>query len=153
MCGIYINLSAEFQKALERKENLFHIHIYFDPGTESEKAARGLSERIQKKLTSLVQENEIKRIGDVGVVGPHTKPNIEIDITALGLSRIMNLLSLSGLGNQFSVLVHTETGNDLKDHNEGAVWFGKPVPFNQSFMNALKAEAERPRRHPRRPHF
>lgn len=133
MCGSYMNkeLMAKFNK-ISKTEERFHIHIYFDPGTPSEKAAQKLIEELKA-----YHSDKIETTGRVGTVGPHTKPNLEADTAVLNrwdLTWILQTIELAAKRDGLSVLVHQDTNSFLKDHTEGALWFGKEVPFNPAFV-------------------
>lgn len=146
MCGGYIDreLLKKFNEIAAKKEvSGFHIHIYFDAGTESEKEAIHLAQNL---ASGKLFENIITDGPDrVGLVGPHSKPNIELDIDAGDpqlLSRFLQRIAMYNWAG-LSVLIHPRTGDEVKDHLESAVWMNEPVPFNQAFFDRLIAHNNR----------
>jgi DOPA 4,5-dioxygenase len=64
-------------------------------------------------------------------VGPHPKPQFEVQFLASALSAIVPLFRASGL----TSLVHPVTDDDLADHTTLAEWIGEPIPLDQSVLD------------------
>lgn len=107
----------------------YHVHIYFDHGSSSEKDACILTEHAQAVSGELI--NEIIRYDEL--VGPHTKPNYALHIKKAGFAEIVGDLQL--YNNGLSILIHPETGDDEVDHADRAMWIGKPVELNMEYFD------------------
>ena len=116
----------------------YHVHIYFERGTPSEKLAELLAKRTEAKSGGKI--NEIIRYNKL--VGPHTKPNIALHIKPEGFAEIVSTLQLDSKG--LSILIHPETGDDEKDHAERPMWIGKSVDLNMAFFTKLKPASKGP---------
>jgi len=64
------------------------------------------------------------------LVGPHPLPMFEIDFAKADLGEILPWLMHHRAG--LSVLVHEVTGDDPKDHTQGAAWLGERVELDMS---------------------
>lgn len=131
MCGTYNtpeHLKRAWDKVSKSIEN-YDVHIYFSPSTTDEFYARRLAEALTHAFPSATGE-----IYDVPVIGPHTRPNIEVVIDKKALGEIMQFLQLNR--GQLSVLVHPHTGDEMRDHHQAAFWLGEPVPLSKPFFDA-----------------
>jgi DOPA 4,5-dioxygenase len=64
-------------------------------------------------------------------VGPHPKPQFEVQFLASALPNIVPMLKVTGL----SALVHPLTDDDLADHTTLAEWIGEPLPLDESVLD------------------
>jgi DOPA 4,5-dioxygenase len=80
---------------------------------------------------------DVHGVYNVGVVGPHSKPNVEIDISRESFGRVVEWLQRNSRG--LSILVHPETGDDAKDHLESSMWINRETPYNAAFFERLRA--------------
>ncbi len=95
----------------------FHAHLYFDATTAE--AARALRARIGNQFeVELGNWNERP-------VGPHPTWSAEIIFATAEFGSLVPWLALHRNG--LSVLVHPNTGDDLADHRDHAMWLGVPV--------------------------
>ena len=72
--------------------------------------------------------------------GPHTKPMMQVNFALDAFREIVSWLMLNRRG--LSVLVHPETGDDVADHGDFAVWLGEPVAID---FDAVREFMERRR--------
>jgi DOPA 4,5-dioxygenase len=144
MCGDYTNikpfrdiLKQQWDKALAKITH-YHIHIYYD----EDKFGRDklLAEVAAARLTGLFPE-ATQGPFSVGRVGPHTKNNIEVSVDAKSFGEVLQFLQMNNDG--LSILIHPRTGDELKDHGNAAMWIGKPVPFNESFLDLFRPANDR----------
>lgn len=112
--------------------SVFHVHIYFDPGTQSETDAAAVSWALKRYIYVYTFPP-----GQIGAIGPHTKPNFEVDISARDVAAVIAWLQKNGRG--LSTLIHPRSGDEIKDHFDDAIWLGKPVPLNEAFFKRWKA--------------
>lgn len=142
MCGPYgglnvwnqLRLKADWDAAQAKIQD-YHVHIYFDPKNwEDEFAAQNIAQALK-----ILFPNDVKGIYNVGKVGPHGAQNVEIDIKKESFGRIVQFLQQNG--QNLSILIHPETGDDLKDHLESSLWLNRVTPYNDAFFNRLRAGA------------
>lgn len=134
MCGDYFNLNSKRVEDLaETVVSAYHIHIYFKKGEESEKTALKTAQNISERFGDHVSD-----IHAVGRVGPHTELNIGITITPESFGEILRFLQMNNAG--LSILVHPRTGDELLDHGDAALWLGKPLPFNERFLDLFRTK-------------
>lgn len=109
----------------------YHAHIYFTDET------LGAAEQMREAAT--------KEWGPHGVfvsrlvrklVGPHPTPMFEIDFEVPQRDSIVGWLEANR--GALTVLIHEVTGDDYRDHTDGIVWLGAPVPLDLSRMDPTK---------------
>lgn len=93
----------------------FHAHVYFDEATVGQ--ARGLCERARDEFGI-----EMGRVHEKPV-GPHPRWSCQLRVPREQFGEVVLWLSLNRDG--LTVFVHPETGDDLKDHTEHAIWMGE----------------------------
>lgn len=108
----------------------YHAHVYFDAGTLS------VAQRLHHDLDGMLANGSLPGLVLVGKmhdkgVGPHPRPQFEVQFRASALPGIVPLLKASGL----TTLVHPVTDDDLADHTTLAEWIGEPVPLDQSVLD------------------
>lgn len=128
-------MKETFNAVSEIREH--HIHIYFEPGTESAAQARILAGEIEKRFPAAVIS-----AAEIGLIGPHTRPNHAIHIAAGAFGAVVPWVQINSGG--LSILIHPDRGDDLKDHIGPSMWLGNPVPYNERFFNHLRAKASVP---------
>jgi DOPA 4,5-dioxygenase len=108
----------------------YHAHVYFD--ADSYSVAQGLHQDLAAMLEngSLPGLILVGKMYDRGI-GPHPKPQFEVQFLASALARIMPLFETSGL----TSLVHPVTDDDLADHTTLAQWIGDPLPLDSSVLD------------------
>jgi aromatic ring-cleaving dioxygenase len=98
----------------------YHAHIYYDPATTRDSAAR-LREEIAARFADAV----VGRWHDE-LVGPHLRSMYQVAFPASMLSTFLPRLMLNRNG--LTVLLHPESGNAYLDHTEHAAWLGEKLP-------------------------
>ncbi len=93
----------------------YHAHIYYDEASRTDAGAvrEALDTRFAVKLG---------RWRDAPV-GPHPEPMYQVAFAPDQFGRIVQWLMLNRRG--LTVLVHPETGHDLEDHRDRALWMGR----------------------------
>ena len=132
---------GRLQKEWEKTEATlsgYHIHIYSAATPSNMEAAK----KIAKELHILFP-NDTDTGSLIGVVGPHSKENIAMDMTKEGFAKITAWLQLNDT-QSLSILIHPETNNVIKDHLESAIWIGNPTPFNESFFERVRKASLKP---------
>ena len=102
----------------------YHAHVYWSSEGERETA---LSIREGLKDLGL----SLGRVWDVKV-GPHPLPMYQVNYSDADAPAVEGLLSSSGL----NVLLHEDTGDDLRDHTEGARWLGDSLDLDLEWLRA-----------------
>jgi DOPA 4,5-dioxygenase len=63
-------------------------------------------------------------------VGPHPTPMFEINFPKGWFGRVFSWLRANR--GELPALVHEVTGDDPKDHSQGAIWLGRVLPLDES---------------------
>jgi aromatic ring-cleaving dioxygenase len=93
----------------------FHAHVYFDESTYPQ--AKTLCEQAGDLFALRVGRFHKKP------VGPHPRWSCQLAFKPEYFGQIIPWLSLNRNG--LTVFVHSETGDDLKDHTDHAIWMGR----------------------------
>jgi aromatic ring-cleaving dioxygenase len=104
----------------------WHAHIYFDAITVE--PARALREKIEKTFQDIVMGRFHER-----PVGPHPRFSYQVLFKNDQLAPILSWLALNR--GQLTVFVHPNTGEQLEDHRDRAIWLGEQVPL---LLDALR---------------
>jgi aromatic ring-cleaving dioxygenase len=103
----------------------FHAHVYFDATTVA-KATR---------LCKLAVERFPVTMGRVHrrPVGPHPDWSCQLVFAASVFGELVPWLALNREG--LVIFIHPETGDDLVDHRDHAIWMGAVRPLNLEIFN------------------
>jgi DOPA 4,5-dioxygenase len=116
----------------------YHAHIYYDPATTKDVAAR-VRAQIEEKFEMIMGRWHDEQ------VGPHTVSMYQVAFENEEFAKIVPWLMLHREG--LSILVHPETGDGYEDHKTNALWLGPPQPLNLDFLKRMqerrRAEAAR----------
>ena len=109
-----------------------HAHVYYDLDTGSLSTA----ERLHRQFMALRASGATPDLVLVGKmygksVGPHPKPQFEIQFLASALPEIDALIRPTGL----TALIHPLTDDDLADHKTLGEWIGQPLPLDESVLD------------------
>jgi len=99
----------------------YHAHVYYDPAT-----TRAAADRLRQRVTAEFPQARLGRWHDA-LVGPHTRSMYQIALPPTMLGAFVPWLMLNRDG--LTVLLHPETGDDLRDHTAHAAWFGAVLPL------------------------
>ncbi len=102
----------------------FHAHVYYDAATK-EKAAR-LRAALEARF-----EARYGRWHD-RPVGPHPRWSYQIAFAPALFGEIIPWLALNRDG--LVIFVHPNTGQDLTDHAQRAIWLGETVELDLSAL-------------------
>lgn len=97
----------------------WHAHIYFDEASRD--AAWALRERIEKNFPI-----EMGRFHE-RPVGPHPRFSYQVGVKNEQFLPFMSWLTLNR--GDLTVFIHPNTGHDLEDHRDRAIWMGQQVPL------------------------
>lgn len=115
----------------------FHVYYY-----AHNSASTSESDKLRQKLLDDFPDEcgdgsiIVKKLPDSKVIGPHPTQFWEADICRPEV--FIEVLSWFQLhhGN-LSILIHPQTGDDVEDHTNRALWLGEKLPL---LLNVFKAE-------------
>ncbi len=99
----------------------YHVHIY-DREEDGPAAAKALRDAIAERF-----EVELGLWRDKPG-GPHPAPMFRVDFAVDLCAEIVPWLILNRGG--LDLLVHPETGDDVADHGDHALWLGRTLPID-----------------------
>ena len=99
----------------------YHAHVYYDPAT-----TRAAASRLRQRVAAEFPQARLGRWHDA-LVGPHTQSMYQIAFPPTMLGAFVPWLMLNRDG--LTILLHPETGDDLRDHTAHAAWFGAVLPL------------------------
>ena len=100
----------------------WHAHVYFDGASRD--AAWALRELI---AVALAGQMTLGRFHEKPV-GPHPMWSYQLAFAAASLAPVLSWLALNH--GALDVLVHPNTGDDLRDHRDCALWLGHSHVLN-----------------------
>ena len=100
----------------------WHAHVYFD--AQSRDAAWTLRETIAVELAGQI---ELGRFHEKPV-GPHPMWSYQLAFPAARFSHVVGWLALNHAA--LDVFVHPNTGDELRDHRDCALWLGRSHALN-----------------------
>jgi len=100
----------------------WHAHVYFD--AVSRDAAWALRDTVAAALAGRV---EIGRFHEKPV-GPHPMWSYQLAFAPGDFARVVGWLALNH--GTLDVLVHPNTGDELRDHRDSALWIGRSHLLN-----------------------
>jgi aromatic ring-cleaving dioxygenase len=108
----------------------FHAHVYYD------RDSWAVAQRLHQELSDMQLSGTLPGLVLVGRmyekgVGPHPKPQFEIQFLASTVPAIERILRATGL----TALIHPLTDDDLADHTTLADWIGEPLPLDESVLD------------------
>jgi len=105
-----------------------HAHVYFD--ASSRDAAWALRETIKVELAGRMEMGRFH----VQPVGPHPMWSYQLALPASGFSQVVAWLALNH--GALDVFIHPNTGDELRDHRDSALWLGKSHTLNLAALSA-----------------
>lgn len=103
----------------------FHAHIYFDP--KQVELAKDLAAAVLRKFPVAIGHFHLKP------VGPHPRGSVQLTVPTQAFGEVAQFLALNR--GPLTIFAHAETGNDLADHTEHVIWFGRSEPLNLSIFS------------------
>jgi aromatic ring-cleaving dioxygenase len=100
----------------------WHAHVYFD--ASSREAAWALRETIE---TEMAGRMEMGRFHEKAV-GPHPMWSYQLAVSPAEFPYVVSWLALNH--GALDVFIHPNTGDELRDHRDGALWLGKSYALN-----------------------
>ena len=102
----------------------YHAHVYYDAGTKD--AAARVREAVEARF-----DVSMGRWHD-NPVGPHPMGSYQIAFPPDLFAELVPWLALNRNG--LTVFVHPNTGDDLADHRDRAIWLGDSQTLNLSIF-------------------
>ena len=106
----------------------YHIHIYYTEA-EGPEVARALRDALATRF-----EVELGMWRETAG-GPHPAPMFQVNFATRRFSEIVPWLMLNR--GRLDVLVHPETGDDVADHGDFALWLGRVLPIDFEAVRAF----------------
>ena len=97
----------------------WHAHIYFDAITVE--PAKALREKIEKSF-----DIQMGRFHE-RPVGPHPRFSYQVHFKNEQLAPLLSWLALNR--GDLTIFVHRNSGQDLEDDRDRAIWLGQQVPL------------------------
>ena len=102
----------------------YHAHVYYD--ADSKTAAAALRAAVETRF-----EVRVGRWHD-DPIGPHPMGSYQIAFAPALFGEIVPWLALNRRG--LTVFVHPETGDDVPDHSDHAIWLGPQQAIDLSVL-------------------
>jgi len=106
----------------------WHAHVYFDAARRD--AAWTLRETI---ATDLAGQMDLGRFHEKPV-GPHPMWSYQLSFAPASFLHVVGWLALNH--GALDVFVHPNTGDDLRDHRDCALWLGRSHTLNLAALSA-----------------
>ncbi|MCL1125622.1 DOPA 4,5-dioxygenase family protein [Shewanella surugensis] len=103
----------------------YHAHVYFDEASLewATKLCQQAARSFELKLGRVHQK----------LVGPHPCWSCQLAFAQDQYEHVIPWLDENRQG--LSILIHADTGHDLKDHTDYASWLGEPLLLNLSLFD------------------
>ena len=105
----------------------WHAHVYFD--ADSRDAAREFRGVVAAQFSDKVQMGRFHE----RPVGPHPRWSFQIAFAPAQFAEVVGWLTLNH--GTLDVFVHPNTGDQLRDHRDSAMWLGRSHQLN---LDALR---------------
>ena len=106
----------------------YHAHVYYDAGTKP--AAERLREAIDARFEAV-----LGRWHDAPI-GPHPRGSYQVAFAPALFATLVPWLALNR--GELVILVHPQTGDEIADHRDHALWLGAKLDLDLSVLK--KAE-------------
>jgi aromatic ring-cleaving dioxygenase len=110
------------------KISCFHAHIYFD------RASRDTAARVREGLSAGF-DVQLGHWHD-RAIGPHPKPMYQVVFLPHQFGDFVPWLMLNREG--LDILIHPDTGDDVGDHTDRALWLGDKLELNIEFLRQFR---------------
>lgn len=110
----------------------FHAHIYFEPAQQSS------AEALYLAIHTLMLPRVRLGLFHFRLVGPHSLPMFTVMFEEAEKFEFIQFLQRNR--SELSILIHEDTGDDYRDHTQGAEWLGNPLAINFEHFERIKHE-------------
>ena len=104
----------------------FHIHLYYND--TSVIVAKELAKQVQDKFSVKIGTFHEKN------VGPHPRWSVQLSVDKDHFGEILSYVALNRKG--LTVFSHPDTGHDLADHRDYAIWMGEILELNLELFSS-----------------
>jgi DOPA 4,5-dioxygenase len=104
----------------------WHAHVYFDAGSRD--AAWALRGLIEAELAGRLQMGRFHE----KPVGPHPMWSYQLAVPAAEFPAVLSWLTLNH--GVLDVFMHPNTGDELRDHRDCALWLGRSHPLHLAVL-------------------
>ena len=105
----------------------WHAHVYFDASSVA--AARDLRRTIEAELAGRI---DLGRFHE-RPVGPHPMWSYQLAFAPANFADVVGWLALNH--GVLDVFIHPNTGEELRDHRDRALWLGKSYALNLAALS------------------
>ncbi len=107
----------------------YHAHVYYDAETKPQAAA--VRARFEARFDTGRGNIRLGRWHDAPI-GPHPMGSYQIAFAPAMFAEIVPWLALNRRG--LTVFIHPETGDDVTDHDDYAIWLGEQRQIDLSVL-------------------
>ena len=107
----------------------YHAHVYYDAGSKA--AATEVRAGFEARFADSLGEIRMGRWHD-DPIGPHPMGSYQIAFPPTLFGEILPWLALNRRG--LTVFIHPETGDDVTDHSDYAIWLGEQRQVDLSVL-------------------
>lgn len=104
----------------------FHAHVYFDEATVEQ--ARALCKEAAERFGVTMGRMHERP------VGPHPRWSCQLAFPPALFGAVVPWLAVSRNG--LTIFIHPETGDELGDHRDRAIWMGEMLPLKLAMFEA-----------------
>lgn len=126
-----------FNRGTTPAAKLYHVHIYYELGKDSERDAKALAQHLRKLFPDGVED--VKEYDKPG--GPHAVSNVAVHVKAEAFGEVVRWLQFNT--GDLSMLVHPKSGDVIKDHIDYGLWLG---PRREGLLNGPYFDRKRAER-------
>ena len=107
----------------------YHAHVYYDAATKP--SAAEVRAEVEARFDTSPGNVRMGRWHD-SPIGPHPMGSYQIAFAPDLFAEIVPWLALNRRG--LTVFIHPETGDDVTDHSDYAIWLGTQRPVDLSVL-------------------
>jgi aromatic ring-cleaving dioxygenase len=104
----------------------WHAHVYFDAASRD--AAWAFREKVTARFGDTVAMGRFHE----RPVGPHPQWSYQIELAPSRFAEVVGWLALNH--GALDIFLHPNTGDQLRDHRDSAVWIGKAYVLDLSAL-------------------
>lgn len=112
---------------MQSKITSFHAHVYYEADT------RDVAAQVREGLAAEF-EVTLGRWHD-RPIGPHPQAMYQVSFAVEQFGAVVPWLMLNR--SRLDILVHANTGDDVADHTDHALWLGDKLPLNLEVLRSM----------------